>query len=234
MCVQSAADPWRTNSALVKAANDMVIAKMPTQMPLCEAPSAPESTLATLAAGTVEPRNAGGRVRTGRKIVDDIFSWSFLRGQGAKTISSPLQILFIRSVGGRLRRILHDVVAFRTFHIVLIRVVINDRMLPAKIIPGRRGRNTPLERRPFPWVLRSGRALITAVNQVEDEDELRGASSESGDSDELVQRHQRSREVIHERRITPDVAHQSEVMERHENAVGTDEGEPEMQLALSF
>jgi len=54
-----------TNSALVKAANDMVIAKMPTQMPLCKAPSAPESTLATLAAGSGEPRKAGGGVRTG-------------------------------------------------------------------------------------------------------------------------------------------------------------------------
>src|ERR1700686_5885893 len=104
-------------------------------------------------------------------------------------------------------------------------------MLAAKIIPGWRGRNTPLERGSAPRVFRSRRAPITAVNQVENEDELSGASAESGDSNELVQRHQRSREIIHERRITPDVAHQSEVMERHENAVGTDEGEPEMQLA---
>jgi len=65
MCVQSAADPWRTKSALVKAANDMVIAKMPTHMPLCEASPAPESTLATLAPEAVESLEAGGGVRTG-------------------------------------------------------------------------------------------------------------------------------------------------------------------------
>src|SRR5882762_8807496 len=152
----------------------------------------------------------------------------FLRRQVAETLSSPPRILSIRSAGGRLRRILHDVVALRTLHIILIGVVINDGMLAAKIIPGWRGRNTPLERGSVPRVFRSRRALITAVNQVEDEDELRGASAESGYRDELVQRHQRPREIIHERRIPPDVAHQSEVMERHENAVGTDEGEPEM------
>src|SRR2546422_1063237 len=35
------------------------------QLPLCEAPPAPESTLATLAAGAVESPKAGGGVRTG-------------------------------------------------------------------------------------------------------------------------------------------------------------------------
>src|SRR5271154_4575148 len=33
---QSVEAPWRTNSALVKATKDMVMAKMPTQMPLWE------------------------------------------------------------------------------------------------------------------------------------------------------------------------------------------------------
>ncbi len=65
MCVQSAVDPWRTKSALVNAAKDMVIAKMPTQMPLCAAAPDPERTLATLAAGGAEPPKAGGGVRMG-------------------------------------------------------------------------------------------------------------------------------------------------------------------------
>jgi hypothetical protein len=36
MCDHSP-DPWRTRRALVSAANDIMIAKMPTQMPLREA-----------------------------------------------------------------------------------------------------------------------------------------------------------------------------------------------------
>src|SRR5713226_7264658 len=112
--------------------------------------------------------------------------------------------------------------------------MINNGMLAAEIIPGWRRRNTPLECRAVPGVFRSRRTLETAINQVEDEDELRRASAESRDSDELVERQQRPREIIDERRITADVAHQPEVMERHENAIGTDKGEPEMKLAQSF
>src|SRR2546429_10011337 len=104
-------------------------------------------------------------------------------------------------------------------------------MLAAEIVPGWRRRNTPLERGSVPWVFRSRHTPITTVNQIEDEDELRRASAESGDGDELVQRHQRPREIIHERRIAADIAHQPEVVERHENAIGTDKGEPEMKLA---
>ena len=55
-CVQSPA-PWRTNSALVNAANDMVIAKIPTQMPLCDASGEPYPW-------TLEPRVRGGGMRS--------------------------------------------------------------------------------------------------------------------------------------------------------------------------
>lgn len=36
MCRQSVADPWRTMRALVNAANDMVMAAKPTQMPVLD------------------------------------------------------------------------------------------------------------------------------------------------------------------------------------------------------
>src|SRR5260370_8774153 len=91
-----------------------------------------------------------------------------LRGRKAKTLSSPPRILSIRSAGGRLRRILHDVVAFRTLHIILIGVVINYRMLAAEIIPSRRRRNTPLDGRPFPWFLPGGPAFKPPTNPVQD------------------------------------------------------------------
>jgi len=41
MCLQSPV-PWRTIRALVNAANDIVMAKMPTQMPLCVAWECPD------------------------------------------------------------------------------------------------------------------------------------------------------------------------------------------------
>src|SRR2546430_16254442 len=93
------------------------------------------------------------------------------------------------SARGRFGRILHDVVAFQTLHIILIRVVIDNRMFAAEIIPRWRRRNTPLQRGSVPRVFRSRLTLITTVNQVEDEDELRRAGAKSGDGDELVQRH---------------------------------------------
>src|ERR1700687_3601625 len=155
----------------------------------------------------------------------------FLARPGAETLSPPPRI---RLAGGRLRRILHDEVAFRTLHIILIWVVVNHGMFAAEIVPRWRRRNTPLERRSVPRVFRSRRTLITAIYQIEDEDELRCARAECRDGDELVQRQQRSSIIIYERRITPHVAHQSEVMERHENAIGANEGEPEMKLAQGF
>ncbi len=42
MCDHSP-EPWRTRSALVKAANDIMMAKMPTQMPLREASTDPRT-----------------------------------------------------------------------------------------------------------------------------------------------------------------------------------------------
>ena len=55
-CTQSDDEPSRTKSALVKAANDMVMAKMATQTPLREAPSAAVPALTTGAALGSAPR----------------------------------------------------------------------------------------------------------------------------------------------------------------------------------
>src|SRR5437016_14333068 len=79
----------------------------------------------------------------------------YLARPGAETLSPPPRI---HLAGGRLRRILHDEVAFRTLHIILIWVVINHGMFTAEIVPGWRRRNTPLERRSVPRVFRSRRS----------------------------------------------------------------------------
>src|SRR6202165_5148382 len=172
MFVQSAADPWRTKSALVKAANDIVIAKMATQMQLCDAPPAPERWS--------QLRRGAASERAGKLWMT---FFPILTRPGAETLSPPPRI---RLAGGRLRRILHDVVAFRTLHIILIGGVGNHGMFAPEIVPGWRRRNTPLERRSVPRVFRGRRTLITAVYQVEDEDELRYARADGRDGDQLV------------------------------------------------
>src|SRR5205814_10561557 len=83
---------------------------------------------------------------------------AFFRGHGAETLRAPLRIRSIPSARGRFGRILHDVVAFQTLHIILIRVVIDNRVFAAEIIPRWRRRNTPLQRGSVPRVFRSRRS----------------------------------------------------------------------------
>src|SRR5579872_6329891 len=49
-----------------------------------------------------------------------------------------------------------------------------------------------------------------------------------------MNRNQRLHELHYEGLVTADVSCQTKVMEWHEDAVGADEGEPEMNLAQSF
>src|SRR5271163_155371 len=73
-CVQSVV-PSRTNSALVKAAKDMEMANMPTQMPLREARSALPAIAPAAATDFVAGSEAACGV-TGFTIVEDIVSCS--------------------------------------------------------------------------------------------------------------------------------------------------------------
>src|SRR5581483_8680232 len=130
-----------------------------------------------------------------------------------------------------LGRILHDVIAAGSFHTVLIGIVVKHRLLAAEVVKRRRRGNRPLQRSCLPWILRSGLAPEAAVDQVVQENELRRAGDQGGDSDELVYRDQRLHEVVNERLIAAHIAGQAQIVERHEDAVGADEAEPEVDLA---
>src|ERR1700738_493367 len=97
-----------------------------------------------------------------------------------------------------LRRILHYEVALCAFDANLMGVVIYDDAPVAKIVPGWRRRNAPLQRSAIPGILRSRRAAEATVDQVIKKNKLARAGYEGGDGDELVHRHQRSHEVIDE------------------------------------
>src|SRR5882757_5700054 len=121
-----------------------------------------------------------------------------------------------------LRRILHHVVARGAFHTVLIWVVVDDRMLVAKVIPWRRRRNTPLERGSIPRVLQRGLAPETAVKQIEKKNQLGAAGSERGNGDELMQWHQRAHKIVDETGVAANIPNQAEIVEGHEDAIGAD------------
>src|SRR6516162_11551297 len=104
-------------------------------------------------------------------------------------------------------------------------------MFASEVVPRWRRRNGPFERSGVPRVFRSRLPLEAAVNQVVEKNELARTRDESANGDELVPSHVRRHEVVDERLIAAHVADQAKVVEGHENAVGADEGDPEVQLA---
>src|ERR1700722_3407205 len=74
----------------------------------------------------------------------------------------------------------------------------------------------------------------TAVDQVKKENKLRRTGSECGNGDEFVQRHQRGHEIVDKGGITAHIAHKSEIVEWHKDAVGADKSNPEVEHTESF
>src|ERR1700720_1542011 len=64
------------------------------------------------------------------------------------------ELLFVVLRLHLLRRSLHDVVTNGTLHAVLVWIVVNDRKLSAKIVPGWRRCRAPFQRSGFPRVIR--------------------------------------------------------------------------------
>src|SRR5271155_1841641 len=96
----------------------------------------------------------------------------------------------------------------------------------------RRRRRRPLESVRVPRILRSLRALVIAVDDVREEEELRGAEHESAYRNKLVDRNDRLEEVVLLRIVdSPHVPGHPEDMHREEGAVEGDERDPEVNLA---
>src|SRR5208282_4185852 len=106
--------------------------------------------------------------------------------------------LFVR-VRKFLRRGLHYVISACTLDAVLIRIVINDWHLVAKVVMRRRRRGAPLERCAFPRIIRwSHGSFETAVDQVVNENQLDESGDESGNRDELMNRDERDQVIVRE------------------------------------
>src|SRR5271170_6079033 len=162
------------NSALVNAANDIVIANNAIQIPLSE---------------PFAVRVGRGRA-IGECAVDDIsslFPRIYFCPSSLQFRNMLARHLFVQNL---LRRSLHHKVAGGSLQTVLIRVMINNRMISTEIVPGRRRWNAPFERSSLPRVCGSLLSAKTAVDQVEKENKLRRSGSERGDGDEFVQGHQ--------------------------------------------
>src|ERR1700735_3085530 len=127
---------------------------------------------------------------------------------------------------------LHHVVGARALDAVLIRIVINHRHLVAKVVVGRWRSGAPLKRCAFPRIIVRGHVTFEpAIDQVVNEDELGETGDERGNGDEPVNRDERDKVIVGESLIAANVARHSQVVERHEDAVGANEAEDEVGLA---
>src|SRR5271156_6065224 len=79
---------------------------------------------------------------------------------------------------------------------VLVRPTVDYRHRPRPIAMRRRRRRRPLQRVRVPWILGSLRALEIAVDDVGEEEKLRGAEHESADRNKLVDRDDRLQEIV--------------------------------------
>src|SRR5712675_563296 len=92
---------------------------------------------------------------------------------------------------------------------ILMSIVINDRVPITKIVPRRRRGNAPLEGCAVPWISGGEFASETAMNEVIEENKLRGTGDQRGDGDEAVHRHQSGHEVVDKRCKAADVTDQA-------------------------
>src|SRR6266478_5759935 len=147
-----------------------------------------------------------------------------------KPLPYPALLFFVVGLH-LLRRSLHNVVTHRTLHAVLIGIVVNHRMLTAKIVERRRRRRAPLQRSALPRIIWRRLAPEPAVNQVVEKNQLRHTRNESSNGDPSMHRDPRLQEVIRERRVAADIPGHSQVMEWHEDAIRAREAEPEMNFS---
>src|SRR5271155_2349331 len=130
---------------------------------------------------------------------------------------------------------LHHVVANRTLDAVLVRIMKNFRQFVAKVIVRRRcRRRAPLQGRGLPRVGGRDPSPKSAMDQVVQKYELSQSGQNRSHRDEPVQGDQRLGIVVDESLVAADASCNSQIGKRHKDAIGTDKGEPEVNLAQSF
>src|SRR5262249_16065059 len=113
------------------------------------------------------------------------------------------------------------------------RPAVNNRQLFPKItMPGGTW-NGPFQSGGVPWVVRGYPfACKDAHEEVEEEDQLSGPKNERGNGDKHVYRLLRHKEHVLRRVVdSAHLATDTQNVHRKENAVGTNESQPEMQLS---
>src|SRR5580704_15517834 len=147
-------------------------------------------------------------------------------------VYSPRAICLKRSTSyDFFRRRLHHVIIHRAFHGIFVWSLIYNHVASAKIVKWRRGSSGPFQRSRLPRIIGSDWSLESAPYQVEEENQLRGASCQSCNRDEFMHRYQGYQIIVNERGVAAHVSGQSEIMHRHKNAINADERQPEMPLA---
>src|SRR5580658_1794793 len=111
------------------------------------------------------------------------FTAKSIHTKAQQSFVAPRANLFVQDL---FRRRLHHKVAGGALQTVLMRVMINNRMIATEIVP-RRGRwNAPFERCSLPRIRHGLFSAKSAIDQVEEENELRGACTKRRDGDEFV------------------------------------------------
>src|SRR5947209_13020140 len=130
---------------------------------------------------------------------------------------------------------LHGEIPRSARNAVLIRRMVYDRNAAVEIVVRRRSGGGPLERGGFPRIVACLGSFEDAPEQVEQEDELRTHGDESRIGDELVEGKQRSQIMdFRELRVATWLTGHAEVMHGHEDRVGANQGEAEVNLAQAF
>ena len=124
----------------------------------------------------------------------------------------------------------------RAGHAVLIRPVVHNRRVAAEVVVRRRCSGGPFQCSGFPRIVARLRPLLHAPEQIDHEDELGRDGDERRIGHELIAAASALQVgQLRELRIAPRLAGHAQIVHRHEDGVGADQRQEEMDLpSVSF
>src|SRR5260221_10784802 len=130
---------------------------------------------------------------------------------------------------------LHDVILCRSRHCEFVWSAITFRHDPGKVVMRRWRRNVPFQRRGLPGIVAGLLALEHAPEKVEVEPQLDDRRDDCRYGHKQHQPVSILQELVFTKlRIAARHADHPHCMERHEDGIDADEGDPEMKLAQAF